>query len=192
MDYLVYKNFLAHHGIDGQKWGVRNGPPYPLSKSTHNKVVTKSKDSSVHKQKTSKDISSNYWSPDYKKAVTNKEEMKRAKNAADTGLKALHRMGRNIGDFDPNHITGLDREWFLFEDQTIGLPMIADLANQGYTSKEISDFVDKIESAYEDDRKNIDAYSEPYFSILEGNRKDGYLKEFADACEKEIKRGTKS
>lgn len=21
---------LAHHGIRGQKWGVRNGPPYPL------------------------------------------------------------------------------------------------------------------------------------------------------------------
>ncbi len=21
---------LAHHGIKGQKWGVKNGPPYPL------------------------------------------------------------------------------------------------------------------------------------------------------------------
>lgn len=21
---------LMHHGIDGQKWGVKNGPPYPL------------------------------------------------------------------------------------------------------------------------------------------------------------------
>lgn len=26
-------NVLAHHGIKGQKWGVRNGPPYPLDKS---------------------------------------------------------------------------------------------------------------------------------------------------------------
>lgn len=24
---------LAHHGIEGQKWGVRNGPPYPLDRS---------------------------------------------------------------------------------------------------------------------------------------------------------------
>lgn len=24
------KYYLAHHGIKGQKWGVKNGPPYPL------------------------------------------------------------------------------------------------------------------------------------------------------------------
>ena len=22
--------YIEHHGIQGQKWGVRNGPPYPL------------------------------------------------------------------------------------------------------------------------------------------------------------------
>ena len=32
-------NFLAHHGIKGQRWGKRNGPPYPLSNEKHNKVV---------------------------------------------------------------------------------------------------------------------------------------------------------
>ena len=32
---------LCHHGIKGQKWGVRNGPPYPLDKSTkHDTIVT--------------------------------------------------------------------------------------------------------------------------------------------------------
>ena len=30
-------NELYHHGIRGQKWGVRNGPPYPIE----NKVMTK-------------------------------------------------------------------------------------------------------------------------------------------------------
>ena len=31
--YLVgqeKEDYLMHHGIKGQKWGVRNGPPYPL------------------------------------------------------------------------------------------------------------------------------------------------------------------
>ena len=31
---VIYKNELYHHGIEGQKWGVRNGPPYPLDRST--------------------------------------------------------------------------------------------------------------------------------------------------------------
>ena len=26
----AWKEELYHHGIEGQKWGVRNGPPYPL------------------------------------------------------------------------------------------------------------------------------------------------------------------
>ena len=29
---------LSHHGIDGQKWGVRNGPPYPLDSGDHSKA----------------------------------------------------------------------------------------------------------------------------------------------------------
>ena len=28
--------YLEHHGIQGQKWGVRNGPPYPLDYEQHN------------------------------------------------------------------------------------------------------------------------------------------------------------
>ena len=40
MSSYVYKisedsNFLMHHGIKGQKWGVENGPPYPLSPSEY-------------------------------------------------------------------------------------------------------------------------------------------------------------
>lgn len=32
-DFIAHvddSEYLEHHGIDGQKWGVRNGPPYPL------------------------------------------------------------------------------------------------------------------------------------------------------------------
>ena len=30
-----WREELYHHGINGQKWGVRNGPPYPLTLSAH-------------------------------------------------------------------------------------------------------------------------------------------------------------
>lgn len=30
---------IEHHGIKGQKWGVKHGPPYPLSDKAHNSVV---------------------------------------------------------------------------------------------------------------------------------------------------------
>lgn len=38
MSDFIYKlsedsDFLMHHGIKGQKWGVENGPPYPLNPS---------------------------------------------------------------------------------------------------------------------------------------------------------------
>jgi len=34
---------LYHHGIAGQKWGVQNGPPYPLKETIHDKIVKKAK-----------------------------------------------------------------------------------------------------------------------------------------------------
>lgn len=34
-----YPDELYHHGIKGQRWGVRNGPPYPLNPQTHASVV---------------------------------------------------------------------------------------------------------------------------------------------------------
>ena len=38
-DSLTYGGSLSHHGIKGQSWGTRNGPPYPLDQKTHNKVI---------------------------------------------------------------------------------------------------------------------------------------------------------
>lgn len=32
---IICKDELSHHGIMGQKWGHRNGPPYPLGASDH-------------------------------------------------------------------------------------------------------------------------------------------------------------
>lgn len=41
--YKITSDEIKHHGIDGMHWGERNGPPYPLSREKHNKVVRSSK-----------------------------------------------------------------------------------------------------------------------------------------------------
>lgn len=35
--------YLSHHGIQGQTWGNRHGPPYPLSKSVSRKISKRAK-----------------------------------------------------------------------------------------------------------------------------------------------------
>ena len=39
-EYL-YNDSLAHHGIKGQRWGKRNGPPYPLGYESHSRKEKK-------------------------------------------------------------------------------------------------------------------------------------------------------
>lgn len=32
-------DYLSHHGIEGQQWGVRHGPPYPLQKDNYSTTI---------------------------------------------------------------------------------------------------------------------------------------------------------
>lgn len=36
---MAYNRWLAHHGVKDQKWGVKNGPPYPLSRQEKFRTV---------------------------------------------------------------------------------------------------------------------------------------------------------
>lgn len=38
---VIFNDSLQHHGIKGQKWGDRNGPPYPLDKSDYSEKEKK-------------------------------------------------------------------------------------------------------------------------------------------------------
>lgn len=61
---------LFHHGIPNMKWGEKNGPPYPLSKAKHNKVV---------RSQTPKDIKARKGTKFYR--YSNKEESKDVRKA---------------------------------------------------------------------------------------------------------------
>ena len=34
---MINGDYISHHGVKGQKWGVRNGPPYPIEDKTLHK-----------------------------------------------------------------------------------------------------------------------------------------------------------
>lgn len=84
---------IEHHGIKGQKWGTRHGPPYPLSDKAHNSVV-KGKDGSSKtassKSETSKPKASKAETPKSKPHIlTRKPSMKGAKADAEKERKSI-------------------------------------------------------------------------------------------------------
>lgn len=36
-----YDTCLAHHGVKGQRWGERNGPPYPIDRSGNRDTIVR-------------------------------------------------------------------------------------------------------------------------------------------------------
>ncbi len=290
-----WRDYLAHHGILGMKWGKRNGPPYPLGASDHsasekkagwrkslNKLTKKSssKSSESYNSKTTqykpngydeetinqkmaaarnndrydvnfletiqneddgmtqsirlkeyerylknpseymknydeefiknqvkevenqiKEVTKDCWNLDYQKYRNDPEERDRANKAADLGLEAINKIRGNgyiykDADIDyyvnkyglsrdeaSKQILKSNREWFLFEDQTIGLPMIADLVNQGYSSEKISEMIDTVNKNY-----TYHLGENPVvFNIQESNYANEN-KKFAEACEEVNKR----
>lgn len=58
-----YRLYLCHHGIKGQKWGVKNGPPYPIGSSPRKVFISgtskiKLKDSGYYRKSLPKEITS--------------------------------------------------------------------------------------------------------------------------------------
>lgn len=48
------QDYLAHHGIIGQHWGKRNGPPYPLDSKVSKKIQKKGKEDQAYREKREK------------------------------------------------------------------------------------------------------------------------------------------
>lgn len=43
--------FLAHHGVEGQQWGVKNGPPYPLEGAGKKSFIQQRKEVRAEKRR---------------------------------------------------------------------------------------------------------------------------------------------
>ena len=84
-----------------------------------------------------------YWNARKNNKMSEKEifsKDKRLNDAAITGLKAL--------DGPKADLSAGNKFWFVCEDQTIGYTTIADLANRGYSEKQIKDLVNTANDYY--------------------------------------------
>lgn len=76
-------------------------------------------------------------------------------DAAVTGINALKVLDPvQFDEFNPSNRS--DMAWFLMEDQTMGLPQLADLANKGYSAEKINTMIKEGLSAY---KNSNDYYS---------------------------------
>lgn len=71
------KNTLYHHGIKGQRWGVRNGPPYPLGASARS-TSEKKADHTDHKRSLDKGSKKRYNKNKYGMDLTTQEYLIKA------------------------------------------------------------------------------------------------------------------
>lgn len=171
---MIYKqppSWLAHHGVQGQKWGIKHGPPYPLDSGPSN---SKSSNKSNPKIK-SKDVAFN---------PNEIRDNDRLKKMALTGLMAMNNSKNYIDTFDPTDNDSweafkTDAFWFLYEDQTDLMPAIADLANKGYTAKQIRSYFDNAQKKANAKEKTItdpEKWAEWYYNDNEAF----YTSEFWD------------
>lgn len=65
----AYQNELYHHGILGQKWGVKHGPPYPLKGETYLRTREKKLRGPTKKENTT------YNKRHYDKTITEKDTL---------------------------------------------------------------------------------------------------------------------
>lgn len=208
---------LMHYGVLGMKWGVRryqnkDGSLTSAGRKHYGSNDIKLKDKPADKSiiKTQYDIkkkvfekNNDFLSADKFQDVSGynkdtqefyldfskkkKQKKKRILDAVTLGIKALEPWGKETNPNDPNQ-----QWWFLFEDQTVGLPLITDLVNQGKTSgqiksiiKEAKDLVDISNKLSVNNEAEYIGYESPYFDIMEASYG---IDKFIDNCIK-IKKG---
>lgn len=85
MSIFIYKtsedsDFLIHHGIKGQKWGVENGPPYPLDPQRDYTNAEKKANAKLAKKVKNTWLKKSYNYKDTAKLVEASDQFKKALN----------------------------------------------------------------------------------------------------------------
>lgn len=93
-------NYLQHHGIEGMQWGVRRGPPYPLSGNGKSSGTKKKKPTKRVKKMTDEELRRNLervrTENQYRSEKARANKGRRALNQATQDLRSLVALGGAI------------------------------------------------------------------------------------------------
>lgn len=202
--------YLEHHGILGQKWGIRRFQNrdgsltaegkqrygQSLEKSNAQKAIENGASQYATKQEKIEAITSDCWlmpSSNYPKngvyGTASKQDQQRITDAAKLGIKALNKYSKREFGYDENaDPNDPDTQWwFVYEDGTIGMATVADLINQGYSAREVSKLCQLVHENYEGSKATYSDRADAACFELEEDYK-GSLQRFAKYCEEEYKR----
>lgn len=147
------EDFLSHHGILGQKWGIRrfqkkNGSltaegkeralqneKKKLTEEDYEKMSDSEYNKAAKEFQDENDFLTTSGGENYRYGSKNHD---RASNAASLGLAALNKLGGGVS----NDSEGMS-DWFLYEDQTIGYTSVADLVNRGKSKEDIKGLIEQ-------------------------------------------------
>lgn len=188
-----WREELYHHGIKGQKWGDRNGPPYPLNNSQKSKAEKKVLKSlqKTYKKHTHLDPDEAINSNKYLKQIS--DDLKDSRDAIKESTKIFNEykqldkeqkdrydeIAANVS-FDADHVYGYDRKRYVW----------------GYKYDDLHDPSDQIsgfgaylfesnqQNAYQQERKKTEKLQKDYLTKCEeatmtllGNMKDEKIKD---------------
>ena len=147
---------LYHHGVKGQRWGIRryqnaDGSLTNAGRERYLGNIDKSQIDYTEYDQAYKN---------YKNIIDqcvdkhDSTQTKRLEDAADTALRALDRnddYGIGYEKYyrdESEDVKKSARDWLIWEDQTIGYVEIADLANQGKSVKQIHKILEDAENTH--------------------------------------------
>jgi len=116
---------------------------------------------------------------DMTKFMKDKKYNEKWNENAELGLKAIRKMDGTNSDIE------LDkgwRDWFLFEDQTIGMPTVANMVNAGIPKEDVKNIIKNAnKSGIDSNELSNDNHNYSIYEIQDGNW-NNKLEKFADAC----------
>lgn len=184
MNYYIVSNELYHHGILGQKWGIRRYQNPDGSLTAEGKKRYYNSDNTLNeygKKRIKKEI-------DSKKLLLNESSRKLPfyKQRVEANVDFAIDVYNNYTSKRYNDKTKMDKKSdhdrgkIVGEDWTIGWTTVADLARRGYSKKQIFDIIDKCKEYEKTLSKEERSKNVSVLELADDNGSD--CKGFAEDC----------